>query len=207
MTSNWNQREIKAVIFDHGGVLTRGGGKGTNERAASLAMGLDDPIEVLDLNLALKTGKIDNSTFVDQVNRRYPDAPRVLTDDFWNDIYQELTRDKDAYRFAGQCHAKGYKVGILSSISEGMARRLWADGSYNGFEPVVLSCDEGYAKPDPRSYDAVEEALPGIRNDEILFLDDQERCCVGARDRGWRAIRVDTTEQMIHDVSIMLGLA
>jgi FMN phosphatase YigB (HAD superfamily) len=207
MTSNGNQSEIKAVIFDHGGVLTRGGEKGTNEKAAARVMGLDEPIEVLDLNVELKTGRITNDEFVRQVNIRYPDAPRPLTDAMWDDIYVELLPDGAAYRFANWCYANDFRIGILSSISSGMAERLRKDGSYNGFDPVVLSCEEGCAKPDPRIYDAVEEQMREIRPEEILFLDDQEKCCVGARDRGWRAIRVRSTEQMIHDASIMLGLA
>jgi hypothetical protein len=50
--------DIQVVVFDHGAVLTRGGEKGTNEKAASAMPGLDFVIEIPDLNDALKRGKI-----------------------------------------------------------------------------------------------------------------------------------------------------
>ena len=200
--------EIKAVMFDHGGVLTRGGEKGTNEKAASRAMGLTEVIVIPDINEALKRGAITNAEYVDEINHRFPDAPTRLTMGMWDDIYAALERDPLAYEFAERCRQAGYRVGILSSVNATIARRLYDDGSYKGFLPVVLSCFEGTAKPDPEIYAVVEEDLEdrGIRPSQILFLDDQEKCCVGARARGWQAIRVDSAEQMIRYAGALLRL-
>lgn len=197
---------FKAVVFDHGGVLTRGGEKGTNETAASRAMGLAEPIVIPDLNEALKCGRIGNREYVQQINQRFPDAPRRLTDAMWDDIYARLRPDPDAYAFADRCREAGLRTSILTSINPAMAACLQTDGSYDGFDPVIMSCYVGCAKPDPKIYQLVEQQLAGIDPSEILFLDDQEKCCAGARQRGWHAIRVDSTEQMIREASDLLGM-
>lgn len=195
---------IRAVVFDHGGVLTRGGEKGTNEKAASRAMGLDYVIEIPDINEALKRGEIANQAYVDEINVRFPDAPKPLTMDMWDDVYDQLVPDAAAYLYAQALRDRGLKVAMLSSVNALIAARLLEDGCYEGFHPLVLSCVEGVAKPDPEIYRLVEEGLGDIHPRQILFLDDQEKCCVGARRRGWNAIRVDSTEQMIADAEALL---
>lgn len=197
---------IKAVVFDHGGVLTRGGEKGTNEKAASRAMGLDYVINIPDLNEELKRGEISNQEWVAQINRRYQDSPRRLTMEVWDSIYDELTPDVDAYAFAERCRQAGLATGILSSVNQSIADKLYADGSYLHFAPVLLSCEHGLAKPDPKIYQLMHGWLNVGDPAKVLFLDDQEKCCVGARAIGWQAIRVDSTEQMIRDASEALGL-
>lgn len=200
-------QDIKVVVFDHGGVLTRGGESGTNEKAASRAMGLDQVIVVKDINDALKRGEISNQEYVDEINRRFPDAPRRLTMAVWADIYGQLVRDEAAYAFAARVKAAGFWTGMLSSVNEEIANRLWNDGSYDGFFPRVLSCHEGTAKPEPRIYAIVEQLLqPDFAPEQILFLDDQQQHLDAAAARGWRTIRVDGTEQMIADASAVLGL-
>lgn len=198
---------IEAVIFDHGGVLSSGGEKGTNEKAASRRMGLDSVIEIPDLNEALKCGRISNAAYVAEINRRYPKAPTRLTNEMWDDVYSSLQPDPVAYAFARRCRQAGLRVGMLSSINPAMAERLYADGSYDDFNPLILSCYVGCAKPSPTIYKLVEDGLPGINPGAILFLDDQEKCVAGARDRGWQAIRVDSTEQMVRDAGALLRLS
>jgi FMN phosphatase YigB (HAD superfamily) len=197
---------IKAVIFDHGGVLTRGGESGTNQKMCSRAMGLSEPIVIPGLNEALKIGKIEPDEFIDEVNLLYPDAPKPLTAGVWDDIYATLVRDKEAYAFADRVSRAGFRVGMLSSINVPMATRLQQDGSYDGFSPIVLSCYQGVAKPDPAVFATVEFHLQNVLPEEILFLDDQEQHCAAARRAGWNAIRVDSSEQMAREASQALGL-
>ena len=197
---------IKAVIFDQGGVLSRGGEKGTNEKAASRAMGLSFVVEVPDLVEALKRGQISNDVYVDGINDRYPDAPTKLTDIMWDEVYASLVAEPASYRLVQKCRDSGRRVGLLSNINPVMAARLGADGSYDGFDPIVLSCEAGCAKPDPEIYAAIEAGLPGIAPCEILLLDDQEKCTRGAMARGWQAYVVTNIAEMVHFVEDLLEL-
>ena len=197
--------KIKAVVFDQGGVLSLGGEKGTNEKTATRAMGLSKTIEVPELLEDLKCGRITNAKFVDLVNAAYPDAPKRLTVGMWDTVYASLKPEAASYAFAKRCREADLRVALLSNINEGMARRLRADGSYKGFDPIVLSCDVKCAKPDPRIYAKVEAGLRGIKPAEILLLDDQDKCVVGARKRGWQALKVESPSQMVRDASRLLG--
>ncbi|HET6747011.1 MAG TPA: HAD family hydrolase [Candidatus Saccharimonadales bacterium] len=198
--------EVEAVIFDQGGVLSRGGEKGANENAAARAMGLGGTIDVPDLIEDLKRGRIDNTQYVEGVNLRYPNAPVRLTDAMWDDVYASLKPEPLAYDLVRRCRESGRRVGLLSNINPAMAKRLRSDGSYQMFDPLVLSCYVGYAKPDPEIYAAVEAGLPGIERGKILLLDDQEKCVAGARSRGWQALKVTSPERMVDEVNTLLGL-
>ena len=199
--------QVKAVVFDQGGVLSLGGEKGANEKAAAQVMGLPNPIVVPDLIEALKRGQIGNNEFIDEINRRYPNAPNKCTDEMWNLIHSWwLKPDERSYRLAAQCRASGRRVGLLSNINPAMVRLLRADGSYKGFDPLVLSCMVGCAKPDPEIYAVVEAGLSGIKPGEILLLDDQQKCIDGARRQGWQAMLVTDLDKMVRDVTSLLSL-
>lgn len=199
----------KAVIFDQGGVLTAEGGKGTNEHAVMRAMGLTEPVEISELLELLKRGKLTNDQFIERVNSRYSErASRPLTDAMWDDIYQALRKSQVsmAYRLADRCRKAGLRVGLLSNINPGMASRLLEGGLYKGFDPCILSCEVGYAKPDPQIYELVESQLRGIEPQQILLIDDQEKCVKGAEERGWQTVLATSTSQMIRDVTRQLAL-
>lgn len=200
--------EIRALILDQGGVLTAEGGKGTNERAVERAMGLTKPVEISELLELLKRGKLTNELFIEKVNGLYgKKASKLLTDAMWDDIYASLVQSsqKAAYEFADRCRQAGLRVGLLSNINPGMASRLHKGGLYKGFDPCILSCEVGYAKPDAEIYELVEHRLPGIKRGQILLLDDQDKCVSGALRRGWQALKVTSIEQMIRDASKVLG--
>jgi epoxide hydrolase-like predicted phosphatase len=197
---------IKAVIFDQGGVLSKGGGKGTNEEAASRVMGLSSTIVVPDLVEDLKRGVIDNAEYVEAINRRYPNAPVKLSDKMWDDVYASLRPEPLSYELVRQCQESGRRVGLLSNINPATAKRFQEDGSYDGFDPLVLSCFVHCAKPDPAIYAVVEAALPDIKPGEIILLDDQDKCVRGARKRGWQAMHVTNLQQMAQDLSRLLHL-
>jgi FMN phosphatase YigB (HAD superfamily) len=167
-------------------------------------MGLE-AVEAPDLIEALKRGQIDNAQFVDGINRLYPNAPKKLTNAMWDIVYASLKPEPLSYEFVRTCKNSGRRVGLLSNINPAMAELLRVDGSYDDFDPLVLSCYAGCAKPDPAIYAIVEAGLPGIKPGEILLLDDQDKCVNGAHARGWQALKVTSPEQMVRDASTLLG--
>jgi len=199
--------QVKVVILDQGGVLTWGGVPGTNGVAAAQIMGLSDPVVVPRLDEALKRGQISNAEFIAGINRLHPHAPNKLTDEMWDLVYSWMTPCKQAYKLVKKCRTSGRKVGLLSNINPAMAVRLRDGHSYDGFDLVVLSCEAGYAKPDLEIYELVEAGLPpSIRPEEILFLDDQQKCLDGAKVRGWQTMLVTDPDQMVQEVTELLNL-
>jgi putative hydrolase of the HAD superfamily len=75
---------------------------------------------------------------------------------------------------------------------------------YELFEHVIESAKAGLRKPDPRIYHMSCEAL-GVRPEEAVFLDDIGANLKGARAVGMVTIRVDPTLSAIDELERVLG--
>lgn len=107
------------------------------------------------------------------------------------------------YELAAQLRAKGIRTGILSNMFALAADKLRKEGLYNGFDPVVLSCDEHVAKPDPLFYDYAVQKL-GVKPEEVIFIDDQERFRPPAELVGMHFVLAESPEQVVADVKSLL---
>lgn len=79
------------------------------------------------------------------------------------------------------------------------------------FRHIVVSGDEGVAKPHPDIYARMQQVLdaqlPGITPQQVAFLDDSERNVVAARAHGWHAIHhrdANETEQALQGLGLRL---
>ncbi|MEK7152368.1 MAG: HAD-IA family hydrolase, partial [Patescibacteria group bacterium] len=77
------------------------------------------------------------------------------------------------------------------------------EGWYEGFDPVVLSCEEGYAKPEEEFYRIAVERV-GARPEEILFIDDQEKCMPPAKAMGIHTLIAISTLQIVADTKAII---
>jgi putative hydrolase of the HAD superfamily len=82
----------------------------------------------------------------------------------------------------------GYRTGLLSNFADD-ARQLWREvySFIDFFDGVVISCEVGMMKPDPRVYPLAAESL-GVRPEEAVFIDDFIENVEGARRAGMQAI-------------------
>ena len=80
-----------------------------------------------------------------------------------------------------------------------------AHGGYATFDPVILSCEVGYAKPDPEIYRIAMDRLPGIQPDEVIFLDDRVMCLPPAQALGMRTVLVENPMQAIAATKSLLA--
>lgn len=76
-----------------------------------------------------------------------------------------------------------------------------------GFESlvdeIVYSHEAGMSKPDPRIYALVCSRLD-VQPEETIFVDDADRCGVGARKAGIHAILYQDNAQVIQGVEKLL---
>lgn len=87
--------------------------------------------------------------------------------------YVRLTLEPrpDALETLASLKTSGYKVGLLSNCSDGVAI-LWPTTPFAEWMDVtVLSCEVGLTKPDPRIYHLACERL-GVRAEKCLFVGD-----------------------------------
>ncbi|HEY5668089.1 MAG TPA: HAD-IA family hydrolase, partial [Candidatus Saccharimonadales bacterium] len=95
------------------------------------------------------------------------------------------------------------KTAIFSNIFSMNAKELRRRGMYDGFDPVILSCEVHYAKPDHEFYEYAMEQL-GVPPEDILLIDDQEKCLSKARELGMKVVVATSPEQIIADTKAVI---
>lgn len=190
---------IKAVLFDYGGVLSPGGR--TISGVYSRLLGIpEDKVELADLHVAYRRGDISTEDFFIKLGEQY--GKTVTAEKFleYSDIF---VKNEAVYKLAERLRKVGIKTGILSNVYKISAEILRKDGYYNGFDPVILSYEEGLAKPDPKFYMLAVDQLQ-MSPEEILFIDDQEKCFPPARALGMHTIRAENEKQIVADTLALL---
>ena len=90
-----------------------------------------------------------------------------------------------------------YQIGLLSNIG-----REWMDDFFSKhqlhdlFDEVVLSGDEGVAKPNPAIYELIASRL-GASTGECLMIDDIVDNCAGAEFAGMEAIHFTSNPELL----------
>lgn len=196
---------IKAVLFDFGGVLTEGGTSGCVQRIFGSIYGID-PTHInkdSDLMLDARTGLITERDYFDQMNRRHPEGARATRDNYLAtaDIF---VKSEPVYTLAIHLRKRGIATGILSNIIDTAGDELRRRGFYEGFEPVILSYQEHLAKPDPAIYKIAIERL-GVAPNEILLIDDQEKCRPPAEALGMHFIVATSPQQIVADTKALIA--
>lgn len=190
---------IKAVLFDYGGVLSPGG----KNVKLTYSKVLDIPADQLDINeisSEYRRGEILDEDFFVKLSKHY--GTTVTPEQFLaaSDIF---VRYDKVYELADKLRAAGIKTGILSNMYKMSAKVLRDQGFYDGFEPILLSCDEGMAKPQPEFYQLALQRL-GCLPEEVIFIDDQEKCLPVAEQLGMYVIKADDEGQIVADIKAIL---
>ena len=195
---------IKVVLFDFGGVLTESGKRGFIAETVAGLYGISpESVDIADLHGELRRGQTDTKTFFTELNRRYGNKKQVTEQMFLKKTHAAFTPSPPVYDLAERLRAHGIRTAILSNIFNMNALALRKGGWYDGFDPVVLSYDVGYAKPDPEIYDLTLRRL-GVKPQEVLFIDDQEKCLPPAIKLGMHVIRADSPAQIVGDTEALI---
>jgi HAD superfamily hydrolase (TIGR01509 family) len=123
------------------------------------------------------------------------DADRQLLQDL-------VVLHDDTEPFLETMRAKGVRTAFVSNCADNTRPLLTGLGLSAMVDAVVLSCEVGAAKPDPRIYEIALDRL-GVDAHEALFVDDQQRYCDGAAAVGIQAVLLDR----IGDAGDIAGLA
>jgi epoxide hydrolase-like predicted phosphatase len=201
--------EIRAVIFDIGGVLEITHETGWREDwSRRLGLELDELIDLIEPNW--RAGDVGGVT-LDEVERGVAEALGLddaelwlLMEAMWAEYLGTLNDELVTY-FAGL--RPRYRTGILSNSFVGARER---ERSAYGFEDlcdvVVYSHEEGVKKPDALAYKIVCQRL-GVLPTQAVMLDDVPTCVEGARAVGMRAVRFVDNRRAITELESVLGRA
>jgi len=188
---------IKTVLFDFGGVLTETGKKGFIREVLANLYGMPvDEVFTAEVQKSWRRNEVDEAAILDGLNKRF--GKQVTPRMFAEQAHADVIRSEPVYRLAEQLKEAGLQVGILSNVFSSTAAFLREQGFYEGFDPVVLSCEVGYAKPDEGLYKAAIKRS-GHKPEEILFIDDQEKCRPPAEHLGIHFLLAASPQQVVDD--------
>jgi putative hydrolase of the HAD superfamily len=123
------------------------------------------------------------------------DADRQLLQDL-------VVLHEDTEPFLEAMRTKGVRTAFVSNCADNTRPLLTGLGLSALVDAVVLSCEVGAAKPDPRIYKIALDRL-GVDAHEALLVDDQQRFCDGAKTVGMHAVLLDR----VGDAGHIAGLA
>ena len=197
---------IKAVLFDYGGVISRGGGghELTDRLGAVLGVSGDEAYQYLSPYWQLyDTGKIAEETIwtnIEQaIGRSIPLDQRAI----WN-TWEHMQPIPEMIALINELKQVPLRVGLLSNVIPNTKQEIRSHGGYKLFDFTVLSDEVGYAKPDITMYEIALEQLPGIAPEEVVFVDDQERLLAPALRLGMRTVLALNSAQIAQDLKAML---
>ena len=197
---------IRAVVFDIGGVL---------EITPDL-----DVTELWETRLRLPAGELSkrmHNAWADGSigANTEDDVHQAITDRlgldgqqlaaFMADIWREYlgTANTELIEYARRLRPR-YRTGILSNSFVGAREREQAAWGFEDLvDEIVYSHEAGMTKPDPRIYALICARLD-VRAQEMVFLDDADRCVDGAREAGLHAIRYQDNAQAIEEIEKLL---
>ena len=191
---------IKALIFDHGGVITYGTSVG-------------DACRTYSKKLNIPIGRVT------EVIKRYwklANIGSISSEDFWASIkrnlnikestnhlrelwFSKVNIRKDVLDLIKSLRGK-FKLCLLSNITE--ARYLYTDKKFNtskNFDFMVLSYKERIAKPDSRIYESALRKMD-VKAEECVFIDDLERNLKPAEELGMKTIHFKNCKQLKKDL-------
>ena len=199
----------RAILFDFGGVLWH-----NMDRQACAHWARE---------LGMESTSLEERVFKSPALTRAT-LGEISSAEMWREIGAALGLDETQSRQLGENFFQGgqlneelltfarqmrphYQLGILSNAWDN-ARADFTErlGLGEIFELLVISAEEGLAKPDPRIYQIAVERL-GLRPPEVVFLDDRVENVAAAHQLGMRAVHYQNNRQAITEVQMYLGLA
>jgi putative hydrolase of the HAD superfamily len=209
---------IKAVIWDFGGVMTSSPFEAFNRYEAANNLPRDFIRGVNATNpednawAQFESSRIDaaefDSLFEAETRRAgFPIPGRIVIEMLSGDLrprmVEVLMRCKDHYRVA--CITNNVKSGNGPGMARTTEQAARVREVMALFDLVVESSKEGVRKPDPRIYTLACDRLQVLPR-EAVFLDDLGINLKPARELGMKTIKVNSEAQAIAELGALLGL-
>lgn len=194
---------IRAVIFDLGGVIIRtedGSGRRKWEKRLGLPEGaLPQLVFGCEASAQATVGKLTDADVWKYVASTFGlDAEQLR--EFQRDFWSGDRIDAALVQFLRDLRPR-YKTAILSNAWSDTRHALTQiRGLGDAVDTIIISAEEGIAKPDARIYRLAVERL-GVQLEEALFVDDFEVNVQAARAVGMRSVHFQNTAQAIAELN------
>lgn len=148
----------------------------------------------IGLNSAFDSGQLSTPEVITRLLDSCGISPRPGLVDALARANQDYLRDgcglyDDAVPFLRELRAGGVKIALVSNCGADTRPLLTDLEVISLADHAILSCEVGYAKPQPEIYERALDAL-GVPAAGAVLVDDQPSYCAGAQAVGIRAIQV-----------------
>ncbi|MGP3967118.1 HAD family hydrolase [Streptomyces sp. 6N223] len=190
--------DLRAVLFDSGGVLMQPIGGRWNPRADFEPTVLGHVPSISPERFAAAIAAGDRFLDASDSTPDYDDYHRVLLTHLGIDptprLLAELSRPvdpatiletfPDVTRTLEELRRRGIRMAVVSDAWPGLPDLHAALGIHEFFEAYAISAELGCNKPDPRMYHHASTAL-GLAPAQCLFIDDDPALVAAAIDLGY----------------------
>jgi putative hydrolase of the HAD superfamily len=194
-----------AIIFDFGGVL------GTTDKTYvqnfiqhALGVSAQEAKSLIDgLHDAKAQGITPDQFWADYANKRGVPLPVDWVNRLEVARAEAITPDADAINYVESLRKKGYRVGLLSNVTELRAMYIKSLGVYALFDPLILSYQVGFSKPDPQIYKLLLAQL-NLPPKLCIVIDNKKVNIDVAESLGMKGIVFTSLKQLKKDLNALL---
>jgi glucose-1-phosphatase len=202
------ENQIKAIIFDVGGVLIRTEDREPRQKMAErLGLSYQDLYtDVFDSEMAARAtiGELDEMEIWDHVRDKFNLEPNEM-EEFRRNFWAGDRLDHELIEFIRSLR-NDYRVGLLSNAWSGTRASLTDNYAFlDAFDVTIFSAEVRMKKPDSGIYNRVLKELE-VEPHEAVFVDDFEENVLAARQLGLHAVHFKSREQTIAALKELLGL-
>jgi putative hydrolase of the HAD superfamily len=198
---------IKAIVFDMGGVFVQTKDKNPRTQLAQrLGLSYEELSQVVfeseTAQLATE-GTIEEAAHWTFIANHF-DLNDAQLNRFWDDFWGGDALDQELYAFARGLKKK-YALGLLSNAWDGARNLLKRKfGFLEIFDVAIFSAEAKMAKPDPKFYHWMLDALK-VKAGETIFVDDFIENIQAARNLGFNTVHFISTPQAIEEINKIIG--
>ena len=195
--------QIKAVIFDWGGVLIEDPAPGLVEYISNaLAVSQQDYRRAYKLfESDFHTGRISEPQFWSEVCEKL-NTPEPVVPSLWIEAFEAAYKPrKEMFELVSNLHKNGFKTALLSN-TEKPSVEFFRQQKYDMFDLTIFSCEQGIEKPQKQIYLITAQRL-SLLPQQCVFIDDRIECVEGANRAGLRGILFQNYPQLINELSLM----
>ena len=187
----------KVIVFDFGGVLVKSDKSVFADYIQEIfKVDKEELLKILqDFKAARKEG-IHEPVFWQRCAQEYHvDLPADFEVQFESVKLSSLKEIEGMRELINSYKSQGYRVAILSNVGPRHSVFLRNSGYYDGFAPVLLSCELGVNKPDPKIYQILLSHLQ-VAPEDCIFIDDKQENIDAAALLGIDGIVFSSVEQV-----------
>ncbi len=205
------KRGIKAIVFDVGGVLALPINPIKVEKgrqisgvhsiiARKLGISLDQWFDSIDTIYAKSIeGKSSKEKVLEIISKNVKTSEKNLKKIILKSYKKKFKQNKELFKKAFELKKKVYKIAVLSDQWPFSKEALMPPKLYRRFDEVVVSCDVGIRKPNPKIYKFLLNKLK-LKPNQVLFIDNQEWNIKPAKKLGIKTLLYKNNKQLFKEL-------